>query len=108
MFWTTFLRSGGDLLNVNRFLRRIEFARQQHMRGREVANGFRIFDDPDSLIIVCYKDGALGFPFRMPNRSTSTPAFLHAIRAARLRVLGSATLVTDSTGTRCVPLLSGH
>jgi len=102
---STLLRSGGDLLNVNRLLRRIEFARQLHVRGREVPNGLRIFDNPDSLIIVYYKDGALGFPFRMPHRSASPPAFLHAIRAAGLRVLGSATLITDPTGTSCVPLL---
>jgi hypothetical protein len=75
------------------------------MRGREAPNSFRIFDNPDSLIIVGYKDGALGFPFRMPHRSTSTPAFLHAIRAAGLRVLDSATLIADPTGTSCVPLL---
>ncbi len=72
------------------------------MRGREVPYGFRILDNPDSLIIVRYKDGVLGFPFRVPHRSTSTPAFLNAIRAAGLRVLGSATLVTDPTNTRCV------
>ncbi len=75
------------------------------MRGREVPNGFRIFDYPDSLIIICYKDGPLGFPFRVPHRSASTPAFLHAIPAAGLRVLGSATLITNPTGMRCVPLL---
>src|SRR6267378_4274535 len=78
------------------------------MRGREVPNGFRIFHNPDFLIIVCYKDGPLGFPFRMPHGSTSTPAFLHAIRAAGLRVLGSTTLITDPTGPRCVPLLRRH
>jgi hypothetical protein len=52
------------------------------MRGREVPNGFGIFDNPDCLIIVSYKDGPLGFPFRMAHRSTPTPAFLHAICAA--------------------------
>ena len=30
---------------------------------------------------------------------------LHAIRALGLRVLGSATLIADPTGTRCGPLL---
>jgi hypothetical protein len=102
---STLLRSGGDLLNVKGLLRRIEFARQLHVRGREVPNGLRIFDYPDSLVIICHKDGSLGFPFRMPHRSASPPAFLHAIRAAGLRVLGSATLITDPTGTSCVPLL---
>src|SRR5260370_41576780 len=84
----------------------MELARQQHMRGREVPHGFRIFDDPDSLIIVCYKDGALAFPFGVPHRSTSTPAFLHAIRAAGLGVLGSATLITDPTGSGWGPCRS--
>jgi len=102
---STLLRSGGDLLNVKGLLRRIEFARQLHVRGREVPNGLRIFDYPDSLVIICHKDGSLGFPFRMPHRSASTPAFLHAIRAAGLRVLRSATLITDPTGTSCVPLV---
>jgi hypothetical protein len=97
--------SGDDLLNLNRLPLRIEFARQHDMRGREVPNGFRIVDNPDCVIIVCYKDGPLRFPFRVPHRSTSTPAFLYAIRAARLRVLSSATLITNPTGMRCVPLL---
>src|SRR5207249_1772519 len=105
VFWTTLLRSGGDLLNVKRLLRGIEFALQHHMRSREVPNGFGVFDDPNSLIIICYKDGSLGFPFRVPHRSASTPAFLHAIRAASLRVFGPTTLVADPAGPRCVLLL---
>jgi len=75
------------------------------MRGRKVPNGFWVFDYPDSLIIICYKDGSLGFPFRVPHRSATTPAFLHAIRAAGLRVFGPTTLVADPTDTRCVLLL---
>jgi hypothetical protein len=101
----TLLRSGGDLLNVNRLLRRVEFSRQHYMHSGEVDNGFRIFDNPDCLIVVRYKDGSLRFPFRVPDRSTSAPAFLHAIRAAGLCVLDSATLIADPAGTRCVPLL---
>src|SRR6266478_2249466 len=99
------VRSGGDFLDVNRLLRRIELAGQQDMRGRVVSDGFRIFDHPDGVIFVRHKDGSLGFPFRVPYRGTSTPAFLHAIGATRLRVLGSATLVADPTGPRSVLLL---
>src|SRR5208282_5794644 len=102
---TTLLRSGCDLLHVNRLLRRIEFGLQRHMRGGEVSNGFRIFYNPDCLIIVCYKDGPLGFPFRVAHRRTPAPAFLHAIRASGLRVLSSATLIADPTGTRFFNLL---
>jgi hypothetical protein len=47
----------------------------------------------------------LGFPFRMSDRSTSTPAFLHAIRPARFRVSGSTTFIADPTGLRRAPLL---
>ena len=78
-------------------LRGIEIAGEQHMRGREVLNGFGVFDYPDRAIIVGYEDGSLGFPFRVAYRSTSTPAFLNAIRAAGLGVLGSATFITDPT-----------
>src|SRR5207249_10236909 len=52
-------RRSSDLLHVNRLPRRIEVARQHHMRGREVPNSFWVFDYPDSLIIICYKDGSL-------------------------------------------------
>jgi hypothetical protein len=58
------------------------------------------------LIVVCHKDGPLGFPFGVPHRSTPTPAFLDTIRAARLRVLRSATLITDPTRAGCVRLLT--
>ncbi len=75
------------------------------MRSREVPNGFWIFDNPDCLIIVSYKDGSLRFPFRMPDRGTATPAFLHAIRAAGLRVFGPTSLVADPTSSRRVLLL---
>lgn len=102
----TTLRSGCYLLYVNGLLCRIEFARQHHMRSRKVPNGFRVVDNPDSLIIVSHKNGPLGFPFGVPHRSTPTPAFLHTIRAARLRVFGSATLITDPTGAGCVRLLT--
>ena len=90
---------------MKRLLRRIKLADQHHMGSGEVPNGFRICDNPDCLIIVSYEDGSLRFPFRMPHRSSSPPAFLHAIRAARLRVLGRTTLITDPTGPRCVLLL---
>jgi hypothetical protein len=98
----------GYLLDEDRLFGRIEFTREHHMLSREVPNGVRIFYNPDSLIIVCYKDGPLGFPFWVPDRSTSTPAFLHTIRATWLHVLGSATLITDPTGAGCNPLLSWH
>jgi hypothetical protein len=75
------------------------------MGSGEVLNGFRICHNPDRLIIISYKDGSLRFPLRMPYRSASPPAFLHAIRAAGLRVLGRTTLITDPTGPRCVLLL---
>ncbi len=64
---STLVRGRRDFFDVNGFLRRIEMAGQQHMRGREVSNGFWIFDNPDCLIIVCHKDGSLGFPFRVPD-----------------------------------------
>src|ERR1700730_1952195 len=96
---STLLRHGRDFLDVNRFLRGIEFARHQYVDGREVPYGFRIFDNPDSLIIVGHKDSALRFPFRVSHRSASTPTFLHTIRAAGLSVLGSATFIADPT--RC-------
>src|ERR1700675_3926231 len=64
-FLATLLRDGRDLLNANRFLCRIEFASHGYVRGREVPHSFRIFDDPDSLVIVGYEDGSLRFPFRM-------------------------------------------
>jgi len=101
----TLVRSGGDFLDVNGLLRRIELAGQRHMRGREVSNGFRVFDDPDGVIIVRHKDDSLGFPFRVPHGSASTPAFLDAIGAAGLRVLGCTTLVADPAGARSVLLL---
>jgi hypothetical protein len=59
------LRSGGDFLDVKRLLGRIKLAGQHDVRGREVLNGFGIFDNPDGLIIVSYEDGSLGFPFRV-------------------------------------------
>jgi hypothetical protein len=62
-----------DLLDVNRLLRRIEFTSQDHVLSREVPNGLWIFYNPDSLVIVCYKDDPLGFPFWVSHRSTSTP-----------------------------------
>jgi hypothetical protein len=71
---------------MNRLLRRIELAGERHMRGGEVSNDFWIFDHPDGAIVIGHKDGSLGFPFRVPDRSTSTPTFLHAIRAAGLGV----------------------
>ena len=92
---------------MKRLLRRIELAGQHHMSGGEVLNGFWIIDNPDCLIFVSYKHWSLGFPFRMPYRGTATPAFLHAIRAARLRVLGSATFIADPTRSRVVLLLRG-
>jgi len=57
------------------------------------------------VIVVRHKDGSLGFPFRVSHRSASAPAFLHAIRAAGLRVFGSASLIADPTGPRGVLLL---
>ncbi len=99
---------GRDFPDVNGLLRSIELAGHHHMRGGEVPDGFRIFDNPDGVILVCHKDGPLGFPFRVPDRGTSTPAFLHAIRAARLRVLGPASLIADPTGPRGVLLLRGE
>jgi len=77
------------------------------MRGGEVLDGFRIFDNPNGLITVGYEDGSLWFPFWMANRSASPPAFLHAIRTAGLRVLGGTAFVADPTGPRGVPLLCG-
>jgi hypothetical protein len=90
---------------MNRLLRRIELAGERHMRGGEVSNDFWIFDHPDGAIVIGHKDGSLGFPFRVPDRSTSTPTFLHAIRAAGLGVLGRTTLVAYPTGARSVLLL---
>ena len=92
--------SGADFLDVKGLLRGIEIAGEQHMRGREVLNGFGVFDYPDRVIIVGYEDGSLGFPFLVAYRSTSAPAFLDAIRAAGLGVLGSATFITDPTCSR--------
>jgi len=61
-----------DFLNVNGPLCRIEFARPDHVRGREVPDGFTILDNPDFLIIVCYQDGRWGFhsgcPIEAPPR----------------------------------------
>ncbi len=107
---TTLLGGGSDFFNVNDLLRGIELAGQQDMCGREILNGFGIFDDPDGLIIVGYKDGSAGFPFRVPHGSASTPAFLHAIRAAGFRVLSATALIADPAssrraGPRCVLLL---
>jgi len=55
----------GDFLDANRLLRGIELACQHDVRGWEVLDGLRIFYNPDCLIIVCHKDGSLGFPFRV-------------------------------------------
>jgi hypothetical protein len=52
---TRLLGSGGDFLDVNGLLRRIELAGQNDVRGREVPDGFRIFDNPDGLIFICHK-----------------------------------------------------
>src|SRR5260370_21055345 len=101
----TLLGRGCDFLGVNGLLRGSELAGQQDMCGREVLNGFGIFDDPDGSIIVGYKDGPAGFPFRVAHGSASTPAFLHAIRAAGFRVLGATALIADPTGPRRVLLL---
>jgi len=101
----TLLGRGCDFLGVNGLLRGIELAGQQDMCGREVLNGFGVFDDPDGLIIVGYKDGSAGFPFRVSNGSASTPAFLDAIGAAGFRVLGTTALIADPTGARRVLLL---
>src|SRR5260370_21228065 len=101
---TRLLRSGGDFLDVHRFLRRIEFAGQHHVRSGEVLNSFRVFDNPDGLILASHKDGSLGFPFRMTYRITTTPSFLHAIRATGLGVFGRTRLVADPTGPRGAPL----
>ena len=94
------LCSRADFLNVNRLLRRIKLADHYHMRGGEISDGLRIIDDPDGAIIITYKDGSLWFPFRVAYRSASTPAFLNAIRAAGLGVIGSTTFITDPTGSR--------
>ena len=105
---TTLVRDRGDFLDVNGLLGGIELAGQAHMRGGKVPNGFGIFDDPESLIRVGDKDRSLGFPFRVAHGSTSTPAFLDAIGAAGLGVLGGATLVADPTGARCALWLRGQ
>jgi len=75
------------------------------MGGREIFDGFGIFDDPDCSIIVRYKNGPLRFPLRVTDRSASPPAFLHAVCASGLRVLGSAAFITDPAGTRRILLL---
>jgi hypothetical protein len=102
----TLLGGGSDFLGVNGLLCGIELACQQDMYGGEVLNGFGIFDDPEYVIIVGYKDGSLRFPFWVPHGSASAPAFLNAIGAAGLGVLGSATLIGDPTCSRRAPLLS--
>jgi hypothetical protein len=96
---------GGDLLYVYALLRRIKFRFQYNMRSRKVADGFRVFDYPDCLIVVGYENGPLRFPFRVANRRTATPAFLDAVGMPGLGMLGSATLIADPTGTRCGLLL---
>jgi hypothetical protein len=90
---------------MNRFLCRIEFSGQQHVSRGEVRNSLRVFDYPDSSVIIGKKDGSLGFPFRVSYRSASTPTFLHAIRTASLRVFGPTSLVADPSCPRSVLLL---
>src|ERR1700680_2963421 len=102
---STLLRDGRDFLDANRFCRGIEFARQRYVGGREVPNNFRIFDNPDSSIIVGHKNSALRFPFRVPHRSASTPAFPHAICADGLGVLGASTFIAAPTRTSCILFL---
>ena len=102
----TLLCNSRNPFNVDGLLRRIKFANQLDMDRREFLNGFGVFDNPDSLITVRYKDGSLRLPFRVPYGGTSPPAFLHAVCSTRLCVFLSATLVTDPPGTRCVRLLS--
>jgi hypothetical protein len=95
----------GGFLDVDGFLCGIELAGQQHVHGGEVLHGFWIFDDPDGLIRVGDKDGALGFPFGVTDGSAATPAFLDAIGAARFGVLGGARFIADPTGASYVVLL---
>jgi hypothetical protein len=75
------------------------------VRGGEVLDGFGVFDNPDGLIGVGDKDGTLGFPFRVTDGSAATPAFLDAVSAAGLGVLGGARFIADPTGARCALLL---
>jgi hypothetical protein len=89
------LCDGGNRLNVDGLFRSVKFSRHHNMRGRELFNDLGVVNDPDCMIGVCHKNRALGLPLGVPHGSTTTPTFLHAIRAAGLGVLGSATLVTD-------------
>jgi hypothetical protein len=84
---TTLLRGGGDFLGVDGFLCGVELAGEEDVGGGEVLDGFGVFDDPDGLIGVGDKDGALGFPFGVTDGSTATPTFLDAIGAAGFGVL---------------------
>jgi hypothetical protein len=104
-FWITLLRGGGDFLGVKGLLGGIELAGELDMLGGEVFDGFGIFDDPDGVIAVGYKDGALGFPFRVADGSAAAPAFLDAIGAAGFGVLGGASFIADPAGARGVFLL---
>jgi hypothetical protein len=90
---------------VDGFLCGIELSGEQDVRGGEVLDGFGVFDNPDGLIRVCDKDGALRFPFGVTDGGAATPAFLDAIGAARLGVLGGTGFIADPTGARRVLLL---
>jgi len=90
---------------MNRFLCRIEFSGQQYVSRGEVRNSLRVFDYPDSSVIIGNKDGSLGFPFRVSYRSASAPTFLHAIRTPSFRVFGPTSFVADPSCPRCVLLL---
>src|SRR5205807_9446411 len=45
------------------------------MRGSELPNGFRVFDNPDCLIIVCYKTARCGFHAGCPTEAPSRQHF---------------------------------
>jgi hypothetical protein len=68
---------------VDGFLCGIELSGEQYVRGGEVLDGFGVFDNPDGLIRVCDKDGALRFPLGVTDGGAATPAFLDAIGAAQ-------------------------
>jgi len=91
---------GSDSLDLDDPLDRIESAIQRDMGSGEGPNSLRVLDDPDCLIVVGDKNSALGFPFWMAHRSTSTPTFLDAIGASWFGVLDPTSLIADPARKR--------
>jgi hypothetical protein len=65
------------------------------MRRGKILDRVWILDHPHRFRVVRHKHSSLRLPLRMSHGDAASPAFLHAIRSARLRVLRPASLVAN-------------